>query len=130
MIWIIVILIVVVIFLFKANKETIEISKVPFEVKYAVLLAGLNIKIFKGKAEYMCKDIREHYLIRKTDSKIAYIEFINRENSLYLTYYERDVMGHSDSVSQTYSETKNITEQQQTFIVKTFYDKVTDNFLI
>ena len=62
--------------------------------------------------------------------KIAYIEFINRENSLYLTYYERDVMGHSDSVSQTYSETNNITEQQQTFIVKTFYDKVTDNFLI
>ena len=130
MIWIIVILIVVVIFLFKANKETIEISKVPFEVKYDVLLAELNMKIFKGKAEYMCKDIREHYLIRKTDSKIAYIEFINRENSLYLTYYERDIMGHSDSVSQTYFETKNITEQQQTFIVKTFYDKVTDNFLI
>ena len=82
MIWVVIILVIIVIFLFKANRETIELSKVPFEKKYAIVLDGLNIILFNKCAKYVSKDIREHYLYFDLFIKTGYIEVIHREISL------------------------------------------------
>ena len=127
MIWVVIILVIIVIFLFKANRETIELSKIPFDQKYAIVLDGLNTILFNKCAKYVSKDIREHYLYFDLLIKTGYIEFINRENSLYLTYYENS-MGYKTSFSYTYSNTKYITDEQQLFIVRDFSEKVKNHW--
>lgn len=119
MFWIIAILIIVVVFLFKANQETLELSKVPFEKKYKVLLDGLNIALFDGEATFITKDIRQHHLVAKRGDIITSITFINRKDTLYLTY-TLQFKGREKSVDFYFSSVSNVTEEQQERMVVVF----------
>lgn len=119
MFWIIAILIIVVVFLFKANQETLELSKVPFEKKYKVLLDGLNIALFDGEVTFITKDIRQHHLVAKRGDIITSITFINRKDTLYLTY-TLQFKGREKSVDFYFSSVSNVTEEQQERMVVTF----------
>ena len=119
MFWIIAILIIVVVFLFKANQETLELSKVPFEKKYKVLLDRLNMALFDGEATFITRDIRQHHLVAKRGDIITSITFINRKDTLYLTY-TLQFKGREKSVDFYFSSVSNVTEEQQERMVVTF----------
>lgn len=126
MIWIIIIVVLAILLIARTNKENREISKTPFIDEFSVVITGINIYLFKGDADYESKGAREHYLIKKSLGKVAYVQFIRRENTLYLEYHE-DFMEIKTNFSFHYSGIKNITKEQQEFIAKDFCDKVRNN---
>jgi len=123
MIWIILIVILAIVFISRTNKETKQIEKVPFIDKYSIIITGLNLKLFQGDADYEFKDSREHYLVKNTFSRQSFVQFINRENTLYLKY-EEYFMEIKTTFSYNYSGVKDITDEQQEFIVNDFYSRV------
>lgn len=126
MIWFIIIAIVVIFIITKAKKESKTLENTPFIHKYPIIVSGINEYLYNGEAEFETKDAREHYLHKNSLSKQSYVQFIYRENTLYLKYYE-DLMEIKTIYSFHYTGIKDINDEKQHFIAEDFSNKVKSN---
>ena len=124
MIWII--LIVVVIAIVITKRESKVLNDTPFIHKYPIVVSGINEFLFNGEAEFESKDSREHYLFKNSLSKKSYVQFIYRQNSVHLKFYE-DFMEIKTTYSFYYSDIKHLNDDKQFFIAKDFSQRVKSN---
>jgi hypothetical protein len=126
MIWVIIIAVVAIFLIAKASKENKVLDGTPFIHKYPVVVSGINEYLYNGEAEFETKDAREHYLYKNSLSKQSYVQFIYRENTLYLKYYE-NFMDIKINYSFHYTGIKDINVEKQHFIATDFSNKVKSN---
>jgi hypothetical protein len=126
MIWILVIAVVIIYFIINVNKESKALKLAPFIETYPVLIGGINEYLFNGEADFESKDLREHYLYKNSLAKIAYVQFIYKEDSIYLKYYD-EVLEIKTTFSFQYSGTKYLSEEKQNIIAKDFSQRVKKN---
>ena len=109
-----------------ANRESRILNSAPFIHAYPVIVSGINEYLFNGEARFESKDAREHYLFKSSLGKECHVQFIYRENTLHLNYFE-NLMEIKTTFSFQYSGIKGIDDEKQHLIAKDFSNRVRTN---